>query len=196
MIKLTLNPSQIDKALSRIASSYPKAVARAVNRAASSARTVMVRSVAKDLGIKQATVRERIPINKATAQKLTASLECVGARIPLIEFGAKGPEPSRGRGNGVSYRLPGGAGRLPHAFIATMPAGRRNAALPTMATGTGHRGVFARAGKTRLKIIERFGPSMPKVFEKYEKETTEAFEAAFAKNFEHELSFALRQASA
>jgi hypothetical protein len=77
-------------------------------------------------------------------------LEITGNRIPLIDFAARGPEPSRGRGRGVSYRLPGGRSRDPHAFIATMPSG--------------HRGVFKRTGKERNPIIQSHGPSLVNVF--------------------------------
>jgi hypothetical protein len=123
---------------------------------------------------------------------MTARLISSGARIPLIDFSARGPEPSRGRGRGVSYKLAGAGGRLPHAFIATMRSG--------------HRGVFERSpgGKRRgpkpersqLPIHEKFGPSIAVVFQ-HQIPVGEARRAeVLVKNVQHEIEFALSRAAA
>lgn len=167
--------------LRRLRDKYPVAVARALNRATASARTVMVRGMAADMGLKQAVIRKDIVTTEASAGRLFTRLAVSGAPIPLIHFSAKGPYPSRGRGRGVSYRLPGSKGRIADAFIAQM--------------ASGHRGVFRRVGRARLPIVELHGPSLPKVFEKVSPAGLAHGEASLQKNLIHELKWALQQAA-
>lgn len=171
------------KDLEELGSKGPAVMARAVNRATTAGKTAMVRAVAKDTGIQQKAVEKDLRVNKATRAVPVASIEIQGKRIPLIAFQAKGPEPSRGRGRGVSYRLPTGRGRIGNAFIATMNP------------PSGHRGVFKRARTSRLPIIELFGPSLPHVFEKYLPTFEAAAGAAFEKTLAHDISFAKSQAA-
>lgn len=148
---------------------------RALNRAIASGRTVMVREIARDTGLRSMDVRNALPLREATFNNPSAQFGAKLKRIPLIEFNARGPEPSRGRGRGVSYRLAGGRGRHPNAFIATM--------------ATRHRGVFVRIGKARLSIRELFGPSLGRVFRKYRPLGLARVREAFEQNFKHELEF-------
>src|SRR4051812_44359092 len=128
----TTDTTAMAQRLDAITKSYPDATARALNRSIASARTAMVRAVAQDMGLKVAGVRERSFLYEAAPGHLEASLRFSLKRMPLIEFGAKGPVPSRGRGRGVTYRLGGATKRASNAFIATM--------------ASGHRGVFQRVG--------------------------------------------------
>lgn len=159
----------------------PKVVARALNRAIAAVQTRAVRAIADDLGVVQREVRKTMSVRKAVASQALqeASITSTGKRIPLLAFRARGPEPSRGKGAGVTYRLPTGRGRAPHAFLATMK--------------TGHRGVFQRkAGATRLPIVELRGPSVPRVFKKHLDATLETEAAAlFEKNVLHEIEYAI-----
>jgi len=154
----------------------PALMARAINRAGISGKTAVVKAVAADTGLPQKNVERDLKIDKAnpTAPQLTITV--LGRRIPLIAFQARGPEPSKGRGRGVSYRLPGARGRIANAFIATMPGG--------------HRGVYKRRGTGRLPIRELFGPSIPKVFEKFLGIFGTVSAQSFEKNLEHEIAFA------
>jgi hypothetical protein len=155
------------------------ALVRALNRAIGSARTVMVREIARDIGLKQKDVRDALPLREATFTRPEATLAAGLKRIPLMDFRATGPEPSRGRGRGVSYRLQGGRSRIPSAFIARMQSG--------------HRGVFARTKTSRLPIKELFGPSLGHVFAKYRALGLARAEEVFMKNFDHEFTFAAQQ---
>lgn len=176
---LRLDSSKVVKNLRRLKARYPRAVSRALNRAVVSARTYMVKHVAADTGLTSGAVKAVVVTREAHEQKLSASLEVKGARLPLVQFNARGPEPSRGRGRGVTARMPGGAGRYPHAFIATMQSG--------------HRGVFQRRGQARLPIYELRGPSLPLVFAKFIPQGLEIGQAALIKNLRSELRFALSQ---
>jgi hypothetical protein len=152
-----------------------RATVRALNRAIASGRTVMVREIARDTGLRSKDVRDAMVMREASAARPEARLAARLKRIPLIDFRARGPEPSRGRGKGVTYRLSGGRGRIESAFIATMKSG--------------HRGVFRRKGKERLGIIELYGPSLGQVFRKYRAQGMARAQEMFEKNFDHELGF-------
>lgn len=168
-----------DKAVDAALRDYPKkatrAIVRAMNRAVTSGRTLLVQRLAADTGLKSGDIKKAMTVHEASSQRLEARLGIGLKRIPLISFNARGPEPSRGRGRGVSYRLRGGAGRISNAFIATMRSG--------------HRGVFVRGAKGRLPIGERFGPSLGHVFAKYRPEGIARLKEAFATNFAHEMHF-------
>lgn len=167
-----------------------RAIARALNRTAASARTVLTKDVSEDMALRQATVREQIRITQADEDHPTATVSVRGARIPLIEFGARGPEPSRGKGRGVSYSTGRGRRRLPHAFIATMRSGHRGVfeRHPTKVMRTQRQG-----RKPRPAIVEKFGPSLPHVFAKHLPAGAQRAGEQLLKNLEHELAFALSQ---
>jgi len=172
----TLDIRALQNDLLEMGQQAPLIMARALNRAAVSGQTAMVKAVSADTGIAAKNVKREIRIDKANRTSPMVALTIAGRRIPLIAFSARGPEPSRGRGRGVSYRLPGGRGRVPNAFIATM--------------GSGHRGVFKRRGRKRLAIVELRGPSLPHVFEKFLPRFREAAQVSLVKNLAAEISFA------
>jgi len=152
-----------------------RALLRAMNRSIASGRTVMVREIARDTGLKSKDVRAALVMREAFANRPEASLAAKLKRLPLIDFRARGPEPSRGKGRGVTYRLQGGKGRVENAFIATMKSE--------------HRGVFKRAGEARLGIVELKGPSLGHVFAKYRPLGLARVQEVFDKNFAHEAGF-------
>jgi minor tail protein Z (GPZ) len=154
-----LDTRQVEAALANVQNGVPRAATRAINRTLTTVRTRAAREIAADIGIPVRPVTETIVLEPATFQRLRGFLTFTGRRIPLIDLKAKGPEPSRGRGRGVSYVL-GGSRRITSAFIATM-------------RGSGHRGVFRRVGPSvrrsnrswskNLPIKELKGPSIPHV---------------------------------
>lgn len=182
-----LDVQRFSKELEALGRRGPIAMARAINRGNTSGKVAMVRAVAKDTGIQQKNIERDLRIEKATRTTPVASIEIRGRRIPLIAFQARGPEPSRGRGRGVSYRLPGGRGRVDVGFIATMPSGHRGVFKRPGALGRRVQG--PRQAAQRLPIVELFGPSLPHVFAKYLPVFEVAAQEAFVKNLEHEISF-------
>lgn len=173
-MKLQIDASQWQSALVSLGdpNAY-KAGARAINRTLSNARTVAVRTVAQDMKLKQAHVRERITSAKATNKKPVGYLYATTKRTPLILFGAK----EMGKGRGVRAKLPTGAGKYPHAFIRTM--------------GSGHKGVYQRKGKARLPIRELKGPSVAQSFTRNAEEPTARATEMLAKNMAHEVKYLL-----
>lgn len=168
-----------------VAAAIGPAVARALNRAIDTVRTQTTRALAAETGLKQAIIRDRLPVQGARPDRLEAVLRVTGKRVPIVAFGARQTR------QGVTYRLTGGRGLIPGAFLATM--------------SSGHAGVFARrpisrsrAGNPRsspgLPIVEQYGPSLPLVVTKQHiLEAGQAIgEAAFTKNLTHELGRAVR----
>ncbi|MGE3175919.1 MAG: phage tail protein [Vicinamibacterales bacterium] len=183
---------QVERLVVRFASRFPAAIARALNRAATSTRAVMAREIVTDTGgLRIGEIKDQIRLAKATPDRLVARLSVSGKRVPLIKFGASGPRPSRGRGRGVKSRLRGGAGRLPHAFFATVGHGRHEGIFERDL----RRGASARrsvgAWSKNLPIHEKYGPSLPRVFTKVTPAGLVAGEAALLKNLRSELRYAL-----
>lgn len=173
---ITLDTRELKKAIATLKGRFPTVMARVLKRTGTSARAVMVQAIAQDTGLPSTRVRKEIAIN--LVGQVGVQLQVAGYRIPLIDFQARGPEPSRGRGSGVSYKLgSGGRNRAPHAFIATMRSG--------------HRGVFVRAGRPRLGIRELRGPSMAHVFEKFLPLGAQRAEEALLTNLRSEIKYAL-----
>jgi len=147
---------------------------RALKRGTKAAGTLANRVVSKDMGIKVSDVRARIRLENPNAQTLSGKLHASLKRIPLIKFGARGPEPSRGRGRGVTYKGKGGRSRHPHAFIATMPGGTR--------------GVFERKeGAGRLPVRQLYGASIGRVFDEHRKEIMARGEEQVLAELDHQL---------
>jgi len=176
----------LKKDLEMLGSQGPLVMARALNRAGISGRAAMTKAIAQDTGLASRYVARDIKLDRASRTQPVVVVTVEGRRLPLIAFGARGPEPSRGRGRGVSYRLPGGRNRIPDAFIATVGIGE-------------HKGVFKRIGVSRhksvgawsknLPIVELRGPSIPHVFEKKFPIFRAAAEESLLKNLASEISF-------
>lgn len=191
-VSFRIDPTNLVKAVRLLKTKAPVCIARAVNRASKSAETLMVREIAADTGLPQARIRRTLTIRQAhESNEFVARIECKGARIPLIDFQARGPEPSRGRGR-VTANTGQGRKVYRNLFIATVGAG-------------GHRGVFERVPPSKdksagawtknLPIKERFGPSMVHVFEKVSPAGVARGEEQLVKNLEHEFTFMLSQQS-
>lgn len=183
-IRLQLKTKDFARAVRRLKSRAKPAIARALNRAGVTAQTYMSRAVAKDLGLKVSDMKAVMTVKQANVQNLRVMVTVSGARISLMKFRAKGPVPSRGKGRGVTAKLPKpGKGKYPHAFIATVRTGQTNE----------NTAVFERKGKTRLPLKKLHGPSIPHVFAKHKDEGMKAGEESLVKNLKHEFKWALSQ---
>ncbi len=176
-------------AIDRIMTKAPIAQARAINRAIASANTALLSAVAADTGLKLATLRDRIKVGRpATPEFRRAKIFASAKGIPLIQFRAKGPQPSRGKGRGVTAYIQGASVRYPHAFIARVK---------------GHVGVFERGkGPTRsrkglpasspaLPIRELFGPSIWRVALYHRQVALARGREQLAKNLQSEFRYVL-----
>lgn len=188
-----LGATIIEKDLEGQPAKVQRAFVRAAKRSIDSGRSVIVKLIAADTGLAQKVVREAIKMQYPTLAEPVAAMRARTKRIPLIDFKARGPEPTRGRGAGVSYRNPGGGrSRLSHAFIATTVAQRDG-------SGGEHRGVFIRAANLERKskgawgpnlpMKQLYGPSIGHVFSKFRPQGVARALEVFDKNFDHELGF-------
>lgn len=188
----SLSIGELEKDLRAMGSRAPSILARAINRAGSAGKTAMVRAVADDTGFRQKTIEKEIRIVKASKTEPRFTMEIRGRRIPLIEFKARGPEPSRGRGRGVTWTNQGETKREPHAFIATMPTGHRGVFVRSRFTRGGARYSerFVDGRKRNVEIIkELFGPSIPQVFQRHIPVLEDAAQIALVKNLAHDIGF-------
>jgi hypothetical protein len=174
-LTVTVDTTQLRRALAALGRQAPRALMRAVNRTARSARTQAVRAVSREIRLPQKDVRPMLPVIPATAQHLEATLLARGRPISLMRLGARQTK------LGVVYRGPGGRVLIPSAFIATMPGARRPS-------------VWKRRGTPRLPIEKQLGPSVPHVvleqgiFEAIRATAQEALEKHLAHEIEYLLS--------
>ncbi|WP_133122876.1 phage tail protein [Zhengella mangrovi] len=127
-------------ALSRAINKLPgeiktKAMARAMRRVSTMARTRYVRRAAPRLKLPQKLIRE-VTTARVNAGGNTADVVIKSGWIPLYKLGAMRTS------KGVRVRT---RGSYRHAFIATM--------------SSGHTGVMMRTGPSRFPIRELFGPN-------------------------------------
>jgi len=145
-IKVTVDERSFKEAahiLRAVPRAVPRVFRRAIGRTVDMAATDLKRRVGTQITAKKGDIA------KGISKKKTTFYGSVGAkpyRPGLLAF--PGTKQTK---HGVSYRLSRTAGRkrIEHGFIATMPSG--------------HRGVFARGGPSRLPIREARGPSIWKV---------------------------------
>ena len=188
---------EIDKMLSSLPGAANKAAVRALNKTVKSAEVAAVRSLANDIGVTQKEVRTHVVMYRARNNYLRAGIFATGKRIPIIDlkarqigkrkklrdnYGRYKARRSTSLNAGVKYKGHGGKWRtIPGAFIATMK--------------NGHVGVFKRRGVSRLKIDEKFGPSIPHVFMKRASIVLMKNVTAdrWRKNMDHEVWFELNK---
>lgn len=198
-IDLSLDTTPWMTALDQLGKRGAIAIARGINRTAASERTAMARAIAADMGVKVSTARDAIKVEKASASTMEGRVVARGKRLPLIVFKARGPLPTRGRGNGVTYNIRGHRKTIQQAFLATTT-------VQSDGTGGEHRGVFIRASQLariskggwgkNLPIKQLYGPSIARVFANLlpvgEARRTEVL----AKNVQHEIEFELSRLKA
>lgn len=155
-IQIKADVKEVENLLSGLGRGADKVITRALNRTITSVKSVAVKSIAKDIRVKQKVVRQSLRLSRASYRKKRAYVEAEGGRIPLIDFNA------RKINRGVSYNAPSGGRRtITGAFQATMQSG--------------HTGIFKRTGirrkmrsgrykgKVREAITELHGASIPYV---------------------------------
>jgi len=182
-VSLKLELHDFDDQLAKLA--RPGApIARALNRSINSGRTLATRLIASDLGLKVGDVREFVSVQEARADRLEASVQVSARRIPLIKFGAAGPDPhadaTQPGFRGVTVKMKGGAGHYFKAFIARMPSG--------------HVGVFQRRGRRRLPIDQLHGPSPWRAYQKHQPTVVARVQEQLAKTLPHEIEYAVSRA--
>lgn len=158
MISLQVDAKQLIE-LQKLIGDSPKKVRRqiniAINKTARLSKGVVAKSVSDRVKITQKVVKQFITTRNASPDPNKINSASVrlrpSVRIPMRDFGARQTE------KGVSYQIDRKGGRpvLPGAFQGPKPG-------VIKASWRGR--VFARVGKTRLPIVQLFGPSAWGVF--------------------------------
>jgi hypothetical protein len=187
--RASLHDRDAIRGLEEIGKAGRTGIARALKRSGTSSETFLARKVSEDTGL-GVTFAKREITTSVSVEEGTVRIATAGFRIPLIRFQARGPYPSRGRGRGVTAIRFGQRTLYPHTFIA-----RVFGPLPTGVTSPGHTGVFARTGRARLPIRQKYGPSIATVFGKFLPEAADRGLESLGKNLQHELQYALAQVS-
>lgn len=145
-INIRVDTKEVERALREAPKAAEKAAIRTLNRTADKARVAASKTVRETYNIKAGDLGKSVKTTRASQSKFETVLIIIGKPVGLIAFAA------RQTAKGVTYKIlkSGGRDRLPHTFIATMRSG--------------HRGVFERLGKARLKIRERKFITMPSVW--------------------------------
>lgn len=185
-IDVSADVKAAEKDLGAVKNGVSRAAQRALNLAIRRAESAAVKAIAADIGIKQKSVRASLRRRLAHYTRLTAELTARGARVPLIDLGAKQTK------NGVTYRSGRGRKLAAGAFIATMASGhkgvfKRRYHSQKSQKSKGYWGDTYRGRKryfSRLPIDELHGPSIPRVFIK--DRTTKALHAVAVETFDRE----------
>jgi hypothetical protein len=187
--ELGLDIKEFEAELLEMTHRAPLVLSRALNRALVSGKTQMARETARDTGFGYSAIVKDIKVETATRLSPVAAFYIMGSRIPVIALAARGPEPSKGRGRGVSWKSGGSRTAARNAFIAKVGIGQ-------------HRGVFSKdrrrgassrmskgAWSPNLPIRELFGPSIPHVMEKFVPSFFRAAQESITKNLRREIAF-------
>ncbi len=160
--------------LAGIKNGYPKAMSRAINAGLATARVESRREVQKEVTASTKYVNRAFAENKATYSRLTGSLVVSGKPIPLIAYDTR----QTGKGVTVRVNVSGERSLLPHAVSGKV----KN--VSKAAETSEHKGVFLRKysgprkpfwkkikygalpKEFRLPIEQKFGPSIPAIFER------------------------------
>ena len=158
---------------------YPAAVVKTLNRTANSTKVASARHIAPLISSRQAAVKRRIEVRKATYKKLWAELVAKHRAIQLIDFvvgSKKSTKQPGGKRGVVKVRKYGKVSTLPNAFIAPRKSGSSKTT------------VYTRKKKSRLPLKLMYGPSIMSLFKQRENDAVmertvrERFPVEFARN--------------
>ena len=150
-ISIESNLKQFHKQLNELEKqAYPKAVARTLNRVASSAKVASAKHIAQQMNAKQADIKRRMVEDKAYPRKLWVSIIASGNPLKLIAFKA------RQTTRGVVAKAWGVNKLYKHTFIAPVKHGSSNEA------------VYVRKTKHSLPVKQLWGPGIAQLFKKQE----------------------------
>lgn len=170
MIKINANQLQLAEAITRgTPDKITKIMVSALNRVSAGVKTDVGKKVKEKYTIKTGDVQKSMIIRLATTTRLSAIIRAEGRPTPLSKFKIKAGRPLyiqvKKGGGGVSRR----------AFLVAKTEQAR---------------VFARVGKSRYPIKQRYGPSIPQMVGN--KDHIAAIEKQaqirLDKRFEHELN--------
>lgn len=145
--------NEVKNILAGIRGGAEKAIARALNRAAESAKTALSKGVRERYTIAPSEISKSIKILKASPQNLKATMISNSARMSITKFKTSPKSPPSQKGIPVNSRkkisteiISGNSKTWKHAFLARMKSG--------------HLGLWSRAGRGLSEIKTASLPQM------------------------------------
>ncbi len=160
-VNVQVNKNQLQKLqqrLSNVKGGMKKAVSRGINQTAATSRTIIIKTMHDETGIKNTAIKAGLKTTKASQKKWVATHHISGKRVPLAKFGVRA---SKATGN-IAYQISETQGRKRIAYD------REDNRVFVKKLKTGHKGVWwiPSGGK---KLVQLYGPSIPFVFDKTNK---------------------------
>lgn len=169
-VSVRTNIAAVRRKYKGAAKQVDNAARRALNRTAQQVRTVSVRALSKETGVKQRSVRDRVSIRKANYSTLSAEVQARPRTYNIASFGARQTK------QGVSSSAWGKRRLYKGGFLIN-----------------GGRTALIRLGKSRLPLKPLWGPRIHREFERdvVNKAMVDTTRARFPINFRQQLRFAL-----
>lgn len=173
----------VKAALAHLLGAAEKAVARAVNRAAQSAKVAAIRKATQEYVIKRARISETFEVGRATPSQPSAFIRSKGRPRALPYFRTRPRQVPRKKPRKALFAQvkQGGGGTIRGAFLARMKSG--------------HLGVFHRTdGSSSLPIQQNYGPSVPQMLRSPSVSAfiREKAQAVLGERLEHEVGALLK----
>lgn len=122
-------------------------LSRAINRAATNAKSNMSKKVREEYVVKASDVKKTINISKATSSNPSATVKSTGNRLDLVDFKLTPKNLFKGQNNySVQVHKSGGLKKV-----------------PGFAAASNKWGLFMRAGAKQYPIKRLMGPSVPQM---------------------------------
>ncbi len=182
MFEVIVNKEQVKELkvmLKRFPRTVPRILTRAINKVGVAARTKVLRKISETYNVTQKNLKKyNVRLVKANFRTLAAKLGIKGKRVPISHFKARQTK------RGVTYAVK----KRRRTIYAFMESGGRPVRM-----STGHKGVFGRKvvdGKRvgRLPIIERFGPSVPYMYQGMREFAGNIFEREIGQNLSKQIN--------
>lgn len=181
MISLSISNEALERAISGVKSAqstFPQAVARAVNRTMDGLRTDAVKETHKKYFVSAKEIRQSISFRKASAGNLMGAMVSKGKRHSLADYqlSPKTPKPGRRPVLKGAVKREGGLKSLGPAFLVKRAGGRY---FP-----------FYRTGRGKYDMHSLISPSMPQIIKNEEtvKAMEQGAEHRFSLRMEHEIN--------
>jgi hypothetical protein len=153
VVQLEIKTLGFDKFLNAAANAperIRKAMATTLNETLTKSQSLMAKQGASAYRITQRDIRASFREHRANANDLNASVQSVGSKFPLFQFGIS---KLRQHGPFLGVRDPRAAVSIEEVQGQATPLSRGFLAI----VGSGHAGIFARRGKARYPIVEMVG---------------------------------------
>ena len=151
-------------------------IARALNRAATAAKTAAVKEVRQGYYVKAKDVNKTIKIYRASRSKLGAVVVSKDSKLPLDKFRfSPRTRPKRPPKGGIKVAVKKtGLKTLPHAFLVNHDTGTQ---------------IWQRVGKDRLPIRRLMGPAVPQMLgaDRVQKAFYERGREMYEQRLDHEI---------